>query len=208
MVRTSTLSTMWSDRLRIAPAVPALLAVLLLLFPPVLLFAIFSAALLHELGHYTVLRLMKGTVKQLTITPLGAEMTVEGSLSYPKEMLLAAAGPAVNLMLAVALSRLGAQWDICYLFGGVHLVLGIFNLLPILPLDGGMLLWNAAVWCVEPYTADRISAIVGLFASVLLSGAALWMLLRGGSPFLLIATLGLLRVPLQQIGLVKPRQTG
>lgn len=198
---------MWFDRIKLAPAVPALLAVLLLLFPPVLLFSILSAALLHELGHYAAIRLMKGTVKQLTIIPLGAEMTVAGQLSYPKELVLAAAGPAVNLLLAVLLSHLGARWEICYLFGGVHLVLGVFNLLPILPLDGGMLLWNAAAWCIEPYTADRISAIVGLFASVLLSGAALWLLLRGGSPFLLIATLGLLRVPLQQIGLVKPRQT-
>lgn len=199
---------MWSDRVKIAPTVPALLAVLLLLFPPVLLIAFLSAALLHELGHYAAIRLMKGTVKQLTIIPLGAEMTVAGQLSYPKELVLAAAGPAVNLLLAVLLSHLGARWEICYLFGGVHLVLGVFNLLPILPLDGGMLLWNAAAWCIEPYTADRISAIVGLFASVLLSGAALWLLLRGGSPFLLIAALGLLRVPLQQIGLVKPRQTG
>lgn len=199
---------MWSDRIRVAPSVPALLAVLLLLFPPVLLFALLSAALLHELGHYTAVRLIKGNVKQLTITPLGAEMAVEGRLSYPKEMFLVAAGPAVNLLLAVGLSHLGTRWEICYLFGGVHLVLGIFNLLPILPLDGGMLLWNAAAWCIEPYTADRISAVVGLMASLLLSGAALWMLLHGGSPFLLIATLGLLRVPLQQIGLVKPRQTG
>lgn len=135
-------------------------------------------------------------------------MTVEGQLSYPQEMVLAAAGPVVNLLLAVLLSQLGARWEICYLYGGVHLVLGAFNLLPILPLDGGMLLWHTAAWCIEPYTADRISAIVGLFAAVLLSGAALWMLLRGGSPFLLMATLGLLRVPLQQIGLVKPRQTG
>ena len=199
---------MCSDRIKIAPTVPALLAVLLLLFPTVLLLAVFSAALLHELGHYATLRLIKGNVKQLTITLLGAEMTVEGQLSYPKEMALAAAGPAVNLLLAVLLSHFGARWELCYLFGGVHLVLGLFNLLPIMPLDGGMLLWNAAAWCIEPYTADRISAIVGLFSAVLLSGAALWMLLCGGSPFLLIATLGLLRVPLQQIGLVKLRQTG
>ena len=199
---------MWSDRVTITPSAPALLAALLLLFPPVLLLAFLSAALLHELGHYAALRLMKGHVKQLTITPLGAEMTVEGQLSYSQEMALAAVGPAVNLLLAALLSHFGSRWELCYLFGGVHLVLGLFNLLPILPLDGGMLLWNTAAWCIEPYTADRVSAIVGMFASLLLSGTALWMLLCGGSPFLLIATLGLLRVHLQQIGLVKPRQTG
>lgn len=199
---------MWSDGIRIAPSVPALLAVLLILFPPVLLLSILTAALLHELGHYAVLRLMKGRVKELAITPFGAEMSVEGQLSYPQEIALAASGPAVNLLLALGLSQLGDRWEICYLLGGAHLVLGIFNLLPIMPLDGGMMLWHAASWCLGPYTAERISAAVGLTASLLLTAAAAWMLLRGGSPFLLLATLGLLGGPLRQIGLVKPRQTG
>lgn len=195
-------------KVHIAPAVPALLAVLLVVFPPILLLTILSAATLHELGHCTALRLMKGQVKEITITPLGAEMKVAGRLSYGQELLLAAAGPAVNLLLAVGLAYLGGQWELCYLLSGVNLVLGLFNLLPIMPLDGGMLLWNAACWSLGPYTADRISAIVGIVSSCLLTGAALWMLLKGGSPFLLLATVGLLRVPLGQIGLVKPRETG
>lgn len=135
-------------------------------------------------------------------------MTINGALSYGQELLLAAAGPAVNLLLAVILSQMGTKWELCYLISGVHLVLGIFNLLPIMPLDGGRLLWNASCWCLGPYTADRISAVVGISTSCLLTGAALWMLLQGGSPFLLLATVGLLRVPLGQIGLVKLRQTG
>ena len=202
---------MWDSAVRkvhIAPVVPVLLAVLLIVFPPVLLLAILSASLLHELGHYTALRLIKGKVKEITITLFGAEMKIEGQLSYGQELLLAASGPMVNVLLAVFLSHLGTRWELCYLFGGVHLVLGLFNLLPILPLDGGMLLWNAACWCLGPYTADRISAIVGIVSACLLTGAALWMLLQGGSPFLLLATVGLLRVPLGQIGLVKLMQTG
>ncbi|MBR5572094.1 MAG: hypothetical protein IKV99_05575 [Oscillospiraceae bacterium] len=195
-------------KVHIAPAVPVLLAVLLILFPPVLLLAIFSASLLHELGHYAALRLLKGSVKGISITPLGAEMDIEGRMSYGQELLLAASGPAVNLLLAVLLSHLGTRWELCYLLGGVHLVLGLFNLLPVMPLDGGMLLWNASCWCLGPYTADRISTIVGMIAACLLTLAALWMLQQGGSPFLLLAAVGLLRVPLRQIGLVKQVQTG
>lgn len=199
---------MWAEKLRISPLVPLVLAVLLMIFPPVLLLAILSAALLHEAGHYAALRWMKGTVKSLSITQFGAEMEVEGRLSYRQELLLAAAGPSVNLLLAAVLSQLGARWELCYLFGGVHLVLGLFNLLPVLPLDGGMLLWNAASWCLGPFTADRISAWVGVSSALLLTGAALWMLWQGGSPFLLLAAFGLLRVPLGQIGLVKRQQRG
>ena len=211
MDATSILCIMWRSavkKVHIAPVVPVLLAVLLIVFPPVLLLAILSASLLHELGHYTVLRLIKGSVKGMTITSFGAEMNIEGRLSYGQELLLAASGPMVNLLLAVLLSRLGTRWELWYLFGGVNLVLGLFNLLPIMPLDGGMLLWNASCWCLGPYTADRISAVVGIVSACLLTGAALWMLLQGGSPFLLLATVGLLRVPLGQIGLVKPVQTG
>ena len=52
-------------KVHIAPVVPVLLAVLLIVFPPVLLLAILSASLLHELGHYAALRLMKGNVKEI-----------------------------------------------------------------------------------------------------------------------------------------------
>lgn len=199
---------MWYKRLYIAPGAFVLPAACLLLFPPVLLLSILAAALLHELGHYAVLRLTKGTVKSITITALGVEMEARGQRSYLQDILLSGAGPAVNLILSLLLSRLGPHWGICYLFSGAHLILGLFNLLPILPLDGGMMLWSAAAWCFEPYTADRFCTIVGLTTALLLCAASLWLFLQGGSAFLLIASLGLLRGPLQQIGLVKLRQTG
>lgn len=185
-----------------------LLAVWLLLFPPVLLLSILTAALLHELGHYAVLRLTKGRVKRIAITALGVEMEAQGQRSYLQDILLSGAGPAVNLLLSLLLSRLGSQWGICYLFAGAHLLLGLFNLLPIPPLDGYMMLWSVIAWWFGPYTADRIATAVGLVVSLLLCASSLWLLLRGSSCFLLLASLGLLRVPLQQIGLVKPRQTG
>ena len=207
MEDTSTPSIMWCKKVYIAPAVFLFFSAVLLFLPSGFLMIIFSASLLHELGHYAALRLMKGCVKELSITPLGVEMSIEGTLSYGQELLLAAAGPAVNILVAVILSHMGIKWEVCYMISGVHLILGIFNLLPIMPLDGGRLLWNASCWCLGPYTADRISTIVGVASSCLLTGAALWMLLQGGSPFLLLATVGLLRVPLRQIGLVKQVQT-
>ena len=83
-------------------------------------------------------------------------------------------------------------------------MLGAFNLLPIPPLDGGSILWNLAAWLTEPYTADRVAAVVGFgMAAVLTLGAAaaLWM---GGSPFLLLAAAALLWHALRQIGVAKP----
>lgn len=49
----------------------------------------------------------------------------------------------MNLVLAAALGLLGRWWEPLYLLAGAQAVLGCFNLLPILPLDGGRMLWLA-----------------------------------------------------------------
>ncbi len=55
-----------------------------------------------------------------------------------------------------------------YLFAGAQLVLGAFNLLPALPLDGGRILWLALAWLTEPYTAQRVLSAVSLAVSLAL----------------------------------------
>lgn len=193
---------MWHNSrvgLRIEPSAPLLLAVFVLLSSPLLLFALLLAALLHEVGHYVALRRLRGRVTAIHITALGAEMQVAGRLSYGGELLAAAAGPAVNLLLALFLGLCGRLWDVLYLFAGAQLILGLFNLLPVRPLDGGSILWNLTAWLTEPYTADRVAAAAGTAVSVLLAMAAVAALWLGGSPFMLLAALGLLWHALRQI---------
>ena len=143
-----------AERLRISPGVPLLLAAFVWLASPLLLGAILSAAVCHELGHWLVLRRVGGRIQRLHITVFGAEMQVDDRrISYGGELLTAAAGPVSNLLLAAALGLLGRWWEPMYLFAGAQLVLGAFNLLPALPLDGGRILWLALAWLTEPYTA-------------------------------------------------------
>ena len=145
-----------AERLRISPGVPLLLAAFVWLASPLLLGAILSAAVCHELGHWLVLRRVGGRIQRLHITVFGAEMQVDDRrISYGGELLAAAAGPVSNLLLAAALGLLGRWWEPLYLFAGAQLVLGAFNLLPALPLDGGRILWLALAWLTEPYTAQR-----------------------------------------------------
>lgn len=193
-------------RIHVSPSAPLLLALFVMLSSPLLLSALLLAALCHELGHYGMLRRLRARISAVRITALGAEMQVAGRLSYGGEVLAAAAGPAVNLLLALLLGLGGRLWEVLYLFSGAQLVLGAFNLLPIPPLDGGSILWNLAAWLTEPYTADRVAAVVGFgMATTLTLGAAaaLWM---GGSPFLLLAAAALLWHALRQIGVAKPAQ--
>ena len=87
-------------RVRVSPGAPALLAVFVWLSSPEVLGAVLLAALCHELGHYAVLRSRGGWVRHMEISALGANMQVAGRLSYGSELLTAAGGPAVNLLLA------------------------------------------------------------------------------------------------------------
>ena len=157
---------------------------LLLTDTPILLAALLPAALLHELAHYAVLRLCGVRTARFTLTGLGASLYVPElhRLSYGAELLSAAAGPLMNLTGREELT----------LFAGAQMVLGVLNLLPVRPMDGGRILWLATAYLTEPYTADRVAAAVGLAASSALLALCLWLVLTTGSGlFLLLGALWL-----------------
>ena len=165
---------------------------LLLTDTPILLAALLPAALLHELAHYAVLRLCGVRTARFTLTGLGASLYVPELhlLSYGAELLSAAAGPLMNLLLWVLLSLTGRE--ALTLFAGAQMVLGVLNLLPVRPMDGGRILWLATAYLTEPYTADRVAAAVGLAASSALLALCLWLVLTTGSGlFLLLGALWL-----------------
>lgn len=165
---------------------------LLLTDTPILLAALLPAALLHELAHYAVLRLCGVRTARFTLTGLGASLYAPElhRLSYGAELLSAAAGPLMNLLLWVLLSLTGREE--LTLFAGAQMVLGVLNLLPVRPMDGGRILWLATAYLTEPYTADRVAAAVGLAASSALLALCLWLVLTTGSGlFLLLGALWL-----------------
>ena len=191
-------------KIRVSPSALCLLAIFVLLSSPVLLAAILFASLCHEFGHYIVLRLLHGKVKEIVITPLGIEMKVKKQMNYLGEFLTTLAGPAVNLLLAWCMSGFGQYTTVFYEFSGAQAVLGIYNLLPMYPLDGGTLLWTIIACFTEPYTADRIVSAVGFFVALCLTGfAGILYIHVGGMPFFLLAALALLWRSSREIGLVK-----
>ena len=115
---------------------------------------LFASVLLHELGH--ALMAVREGVKVLSITlfHLGGIARVEKDCDTAMGSLrIAAAGPLVSLLLAfVLLMAAGPSTQVspvlpllCTQIGLLNLMLGLFNLLPGLPLDGGLIL-KALVW--------------------------------------------------------------
>lgn len=195
-------------KIYVSPWTAILLAGFIWFSSPVLLAALLLAALIHELGHYVMLRHFRVPVASIHISPFGAKMCLDERrrLSYGAEMLTVFAGPFSNLVSAFLLAALGQWWEMAYLFSGAQLVLGLFNLLPVRPLDGGTFVWLLLAWCTEPFTADRISQKIGIctVALLILTGAAV-LYLEGGSPFLLLGAAGPLWFAREQKKLVKAR---
>jgi Zn-dependent protease len=99
--------------------------------------------LLHELGHALVARRLGVHVSGIELSFFGgAAKMVEMPRSSDHEIAIAAAGPAVSLMLGGAGLGLGALLHVPLfgMIGWINLVLAGFNLIPALPMDGGRIL--------------------------------------------------------------------
>ena len=153
------------------------------------------ACVVHELGHACAIRLFGGRVAQVRLTGLGAVMEPgRGKLfSYGEESAVALAGPLASLLLALLAAAWGRRFGgtDAFLLTGLSLTLGLFNLLPAGPLDGG----RAALAGLSRLTGpDRGELVCGVMTKVtagLLAAAGLWVFGAGGNFTLLLAALWL-----------------
>jgi Zn-dependent protease/CBS domain-containing protein len=171
------------------PALPMGLPLLLGLGTSLLVFA---SVLAHELGHSFVARKQGINVRSITLFLFGGLANLEKESETPGEAFwVAIAGPLVSFFLFGVLTLLAATMPlaapvaaIVSLLGMVNLSLGLFNLIPGLPLDGGNIL-KAIVWKVtgNPYRGVKFASWVGQ--------AFGWLAIASGVlPFVLFGTFG------------------
>lgn len=123
------------------------------------------ACAVHELGHVAAARCFGGRVERLSLTAVGAELSFSyrAPLTYGRDSLVALAGPGANLLLGGLF-----YWQGRHLPAVLSLGLGVFNLLPILPLDGGRVLYGLLAERLDPDWADRLlTAFAGCLVGVL-----------------------------------------
>ncbi len=139
-----------------AGTTPVILNYALSLLTTILLFA---CILLHELGHSYIAKSYGVEIKDITLLLFGGVSSMEEIPREPsQELRMAFAGPLVsfiigfillgaNYILASIASGYGGTsiWLMFYILGSINIVLGLFNLLPAFPMDGGRLLraWYA-----------------------------------------------------------------
>ena len=152
-----------------------------------LLWIILGAAAIHELGHFLTLRRLGAASARLRLGVLGAVLeTDRRQLSYGGELLCVLAGPGANLMCALLLSAAGrGRWAT---EAGANLVLCVFNLLPLRPLDGGRALHLTVSWLAGPAAGECAARWVGAATGILLGTATVWVMGRTGGSLWLLPT--------------------
>lgn len=143
-------------------------------------FILLTAVLAHELGHTLVANASGHKVHKVVITAWGGHTSFSTANARPMpSLLIALVGPAVNLMLAglfkfgyesvssAAVDDRGALLALILNSGVVvNGLMGVFNLLPIMPLDGARAL-EAMIWQVT-HNRDRATVIVAWIGRVLI----------------------------------------
>jgi Zn-dependent protease/CBS domain-containing protein len=114
-----------------------------------------ASILLHELAHSVVAKLLGLPVRRIVLQLLGGASELEREPETPwREFAVAVAGPLVSLLLGIgaAIGYWATEPDtmeglIIGAFAVSNILVGLFNLLPGLPLDGGRVL-RAIVWAI------------------------------------------------------------
>jgi len=145
-----------------------ILAVAVVLIPLRLLLSWCCAVVVHELGHWSVLRILRIPVVSLTLSARGVVMET-GNMHSGEELLCAAAGPLCSILLSMTAGYLPFI-AVC------SAIQGIYNLIPMLPLDGGRIV-QSLVEILIPGKGKKVAEFCSNIAKVLMLCAAILRLL-------------------------------
>ncbi len=147
--------------------------------------SLFLIVLIHEFGHQLACRQVGGKTSQIILWPLGGVAYVSPPQRPGAQLWSIAAGPLVNVILFPILGaldllakKLGLDgtapdlYQFLYNIWLINLVLLIFNMLPIYPLDGGQIL-RSLLWFVFGRANSLLAAsVIGFIGVAVLIGLA------------------------------------
>lgn len=156
-------------------------------------FALFLSVLVHELAHSIYAIRKGGRVRDITLLMIGGVSRIaEPPREHKQEAVMAGVGPLVSLGLGAALFALHSVLDqasfnarfALFYVAGLNVFLGMFNLIPAFPMDGGRILRALLATRVGVVRATEVAARIGKGFAVLFG---LWGVVSFNLLLLLIA---------------------
>lgn len=139
-----------------------------------LVLCVFACVVLHELGHSLVVRRYGIRVRDIVLFPIGGVARADSIPEDPwQEILVAIAGPAVNFTIVAVLTPILFFRHVSFSDDNflvdltlVNMLLGLFNLIPAFPMDGGRILRGALALRMPYLSATRRARDVGQFIAL------------------------------------------
>jgi Zn-dependent protease len=176
---------------------------------------LFVCVVLHEFGHILAAARYGIKTPDVTLLPIGGVASLERMPEKPaQEIVVALAGPAVNLVIALVLvAILGVQVDLGVIarmdeaessltarVAAANVALLVFNLIPAFPMDGGRVLRALLALRLGYTRATQIAAVIGQGLAILLGFLGLL-----GNPFLVLIAVFIFLAASAEAGYVQTR---
>ena len=178
---------------------------------------LFVCVVLHEFGHIFAARRFGIRTPDVTLLPIGGVASLERMPEKPsQEIVVALAGPAVNVVIAIVLAVvLGARVDptriadlqqartgdgLIVQLAGANIALALFNLVPAFPMDGGRVLRAVLATRLGYTRATRVAAHIGQAFAVVLGFVGLF-----GNPLLVLVAVFIFMAAAGESGFVQAR---
>lgn len=137
------------------------------------------AVSIHESAHILAIHMLGGRIDAIELKAAGIAVNVPELqyISYLKETIIAAAGPAAGILAAAVASVTAKVFGFSFLnyFIGINLVITAINLLPVFPLDGGRIILSLGLRFLSIRAAYAISYAFSLVSIGVLAGICIYL---------------------------------
>jgi Zn-dependent protease len=182
-------------------------------------FALLGCVILHELGHALMARVYGINTRDITMYPIGGIARLERMTERPvEELLIALAGPLVNvviaggllggMLLSGGLTGVGdiqaasfAEQLLVQLFS-MNVILAAFNMLPAFPMDGGRVLRSLLAMWLDRLSATRVAVGVGTVFAIIFVVFAI----RSAQPIIGLIGLFVMFLGRQELAMLRYRE--
>lgn len=131
--------------------------------------AVFAAVTLHETAHVAAAYICGGEIEEFYITPIGEIAKIKNfwSFSQYERIFILLCGPLTNIIIGIIVHMF--QGNMMLLFSHINIVFAIFNIIPVIPLDGGNIVYSIMgrnLGVVR--TAKFMTNVEGIFGLILM----------------------------------------